>query len=153
MSWPYNPRMQAFWFGLFRFRSPLLTESILFLFLWLLRCFTSPGVALLRYVFTRELYEINRIGLLHSEILGSQRAYRSPRLIAVFHVLHRLLAPRHSSYALCSLINCSLILLRVVKARSTFRRLSIKLYLPELLTGHRLLIDDLLKDSVNLLYL
>jgi hypothetical protein len=35
-----NPR-----FGLFRFRSPLLTESILFLFLRLLRCFTSPGVA------------------------------------------------------------------------------------------------------------
>ena len=32
-------------FGLFRFRSPLLTESILFLFLRLLRCFTSPGVA------------------------------------------------------------------------------------------------------------
>ena len=33
-------------FGLFRFRSPLLTESILFLFLRLLRCFTSPGIAL-----------------------------------------------------------------------------------------------------------
>ena len=35
----------SFWFGLFRFRSPLLTESILFLFLRLLRCFTSPGIA------------------------------------------------------------------------------------------------------------
>ena len=33
------------WFGLLRFRSPLLTESILFLFLRLLRCFTSPGIA------------------------------------------------------------------------------------------------------------
>ncbi len=32
-------------FGLIRFRSPLLTESILFLFLRLLRCFTSPGIA------------------------------------------------------------------------------------------------------------
>jgi antibiotic biosynthesis monooxygenase (ABM) superfamily enzyme len=32
------------WFGLFRFRSPLLTESILFIFLRLLRCFTSPRV-------------------------------------------------------------------------------------------------------------
>ena len=30
-------------FRLFRFRSPLLTESILFIFLWVLRCFTSPG--------------------------------------------------------------------------------------------------------------
>jgi hypothetical protein len=33
-------------FGLFRFRSPLLTESILFLFLRILRCFTSPRLAL-----------------------------------------------------------------------------------------------------------
>ena len=32
-------------FGLVRFRSPLLTQSILFLFLRLLRCFTSPGIA------------------------------------------------------------------------------------------------------------
>ena len=35
-------------FGLFRFRSPLLTESILFLFLRILRCFTSPRIALPR---------------------------------------------------------------------------------------------------------
>ena len=35
-------------FGLFRFRSPLLTESILFIFLRILRCFTSPRVALSR---------------------------------------------------------------------------------------------------------
>ena len=40
-----KPRDQRPRFGLFRFRSPLLTESILFLFLWLLRCFTSPGIA------------------------------------------------------------------------------------------------------------
>ena len=33
-------------FGLFRVRSPLLTESILFLFLRILRCFTSPRLAL-----------------------------------------------------------------------------------------------------------
>ena len=33
-------------FGLFRVRSPLLTESILFIFLRILRCFTSPRVAL-----------------------------------------------------------------------------------------------------------
>jgi hypothetical protein len=35
----------SFRFGLLRFRSPLLTQSILFLFLRLLRCFTSPGIA------------------------------------------------------------------------------------------------------------
>ena len=39
-----NPRMHAFWFGLFPFRSPLLWKSnIFFLFLRLLRCFSSPG--------------------------------------------------------------------------------------------------------------
>ena len=31
-------------FGLFRFRSPLLTESLRFLFLRVLRCFSSPGL-------------------------------------------------------------------------------------------------------------
>ena len=32
------------WFGLFRFRSPLLSESLFyFLFLWVIRCFSSPG--------------------------------------------------------------------------------------------------------------
>ena len=35
-------------FGLIRFRSPLLTESLRFLFLRVLRCFSSPGLILLR---------------------------------------------------------------------------------------------------------
>jgi hypothetical protein len=39
-------RDKSRWFGLFRVRSPLLTESILFLFQWILRCFTSPRIAL-----------------------------------------------------------------------------------------------------------
>jgi hypothetical protein len=38
-------------FRLFRFRSPLLTESFHFLFLRLLRCFTSPRVASEDYEF------------------------------------------------------------------------------------------------------
>ena len=37
------------WFRLIRFRSPLLSESHRFLFLGLLRCFTSPGIATLPY--------------------------------------------------------------------------------------------------------
>ena len=41
----------------------------------------------------------------HSEIHGSKRICRSPWLIAAYHVLHRLLAPRHPSCALRSLIN------------------------------------------------
>jgi hypothetical protein len=42
-------------------------------------------------------------GLPHSEILGSQPARGSPRLIAACHVLPRLLAPRHPPDALLSL--------------------------------------------------
>ena len=39
-----NPTVHAPWFGLFPFRSPLLWKSIFFfLFLRLLRCFSSPG--------------------------------------------------------------------------------------------------------------
>ena len=36
-------RLHTDWFGLFPFRSPLLRESRLFLFLRVLRCFSSPG--------------------------------------------------------------------------------------------------------------
>ena len=91
-------------FGLFRFRSPLLTESILFLFLRLLRCFTSPGIACFSLsLFRKRRYCITNIRLPHSEISGSKRVCRSPKLIAAYHVLHRLLAPRHSSCALSSL--------------------------------------------------
>ncbi len=50
---PTTPRTSPR-FGLFRFRSPLLTESILFLFLRLLRCFTSPGMAYLPLFYSRQ---------------------------------------------------------------------------------------------------
>jgi hypothetical protein len=50
---------------------------------------------------------INTGGLPHSDMHGSKRICRSPCLIAACHVLHRLLAPRHPSCALCSLINSS----------------------------------------------
>src|SRR5437899_964589 len=42
-------------FRLFRFRSPLLTESLRFLFLGLLRCFTSPRFASPDYEFIRTI--------------------------------------------------------------------------------------------------
>ena len=47
---------------------------------------------------------ITRGGLPHSEISGSTRLCRSPKLIAACHVLLRLLAPRHSFRALGSLV-------------------------------------------------
>src|SRR5687768_7436924 len=42
-------------------------------------------------------------GFPHSEICGSQPICGSPQLIAAYHVLHRLLTPRHPPYALSSL--------------------------------------------------
>ena len=44
-------------FRLFRFRSPLLTESLRFLFLGLLRCFTSPRFASPDYEFIRSILQ------------------------------------------------------------------------------------------------
>ena len=42
-------------------------------------------------------------GFPHSEISGSKLICSSPKLIAAYHVLHRLLMPRHSPCALISL--------------------------------------------------
>ena len=42
-------------------------------------------------------------GFPHSEICGSKLICSSPQLIAACHVLHRLLMPRHSPYALVRL--------------------------------------------------
>ena len=39
-------------------------------------------------------------GFSHSEISGSKPIHSSPELIAVYYVLHRLLAPRHPPNAL-----------------------------------------------------
>src|SRR5688500_7609112 len=55
------------------------------------------------YVFSSGFSGISQRGFPHSEIPGSKRVCRSPRLIAAYRVLHRLLAPRHSPYALSSL--------------------------------------------------
>ncbi len=60
------------------------------------------------YVFSGRYSGISQSGFPHSEIPGSKPACGSPRLIAACHVLHRLLAPRHSPYALSSLTKCSL---------------------------------------------
>ena len=44
----------------------------------------------------------------HSEISGSKDVCSSPKLIAAYHVFHRLPVPRHSPCALCSLTVVSL---------------------------------------------
>ena len=80
-------------FGLFPVRSPLLGEY--FLFLWVLRCFSSPGSLLPIYRFNWEMPLVRNGRFPYSEIPGSAPVHGSPRLIAVSHVLHRHLTPRH----------------------------------------------------------
>src|SRR5690625_947436 len=68
-------------FSLIRFRSPLLTE---YLFLWVLRCFTSPRSPHTPYTFRRGYLGMTPAGFPHSDILGSRfvshlpDAYRRP---------------------------------------------------------------------------
>ena len=83
-------------FRLFRFRSPLLTESLFcFLLLRVLRWFTSPGSLPRSYGF-RAGYRVFALdGFPHSDIPGSRIASISPRLFAAGHVLLRLSSPRH----------------------------------------------------------
>ena len=67
-----------------------------FLFLRVLRCFSSPRMPPAKGGVSR----LHRDGLSHSEIRGSTAICASPRLIAAYHVLHRWQEPRHPPYAL-----------------------------------------------------
>ena len=100
-----NPRMHALWFGLFRFRSPLLTESHV--------VFSSSGyldVSVHRVPFHSLwiglwILEVFSSRFPHSDISGSMDICSSPKLFAAYHVFHRLLVPRHPPYALISITN------------------------------------------------
>ena len=74
-----------------------------FLFLRVLRWFTSPRWLPSPYEFGGGWSDMTRTGLPHSEIPGSKPACGSPRLIAACYVLRRLPAPRHPPHALSSL--------------------------------------------------
>lgn len=65
--------------------------------------FQFPKSCLLRTMYSSRDHYLLIVGLPHSEISGSQLDYSSPKLIAVSHVLLRLLMPRHSPFALSSL--------------------------------------------------
>ena len=98
-----NPGMHASRFGLFRFRSPLLTESHV--------VFSSSGyldVSVHRvpsaYLWIQyTVTEVCSAGFPHSDICGSRDICSSPQLFAAYRVFHRLLVPRHPPYALISI--------------------------------------------------
>ncbi len=98
-----NPSMHARWFRLFRFRSPLLPESM---FLSLPPGYldvsvhrVSPAWLWIHHAVT----EVCSAGFPHSDISGSKDICSSPKLFAAYHVFHRLLVPRHPPCALYSL--------------------------------------------------
>ena len=100
-----NPRMHAFWFGLFPFRSPLLWKShVVFSSSGYLDVSVHrvPDVTLWIHVTTAEVCSAR---FPHSEISGSMDICSSPKLFAAYHVFHRLLVPRHPPCALSSLTN------------------------------------------------
>ena len=100
---PYNPTEQARWFGLFRVRSPLLAESLLISVPVGTEMVHFPTLPSRTYGFSPGYPGMTPGGFPHSEISGSKLVCSSPKLIAAYHVLHRLLAPRHSPHALSSL--------------------------------------------------
>ena len=103
-----NPRcITAPGLGSFYFARHYFRNRFLFLFLWVLGCFGSPRSLLIHYfthVWITGLFF--PVEFPHSDISGSMDICSSPKLFAAYHVLHRLLVPRHSPYALSSLTYC-----------------------------------------------
>ena len=95
--WSPSPqKYYYFWFGLFRFRSPLLSESLFyFLFLRVIRWFSSPGS--LRTTIA-SLYDNTTLLVLSFLIrISADQSFicNSPQLFAACHVLLRRHVPRH----------------------------------------------------------
>ena len=77
-----------------------------FLFLRLLRCFSSPGSLCTPIQLAPVQCTVTEgcsAGFPHSDISGSMDICSSPKLFAAYHVFHRLLVPRHPPCALYSL--------------------------------------------------
>nr|AOE11741.1 hypothetical protein [uncultured bacterium] len=99
-SWSYNPRIAE---TILVWAVPISLAATIgiinyFLFLRVLRCFSSPGLLL-------SVTGLQPAGLPHSEIYGSKVMCTSPQLIAAYHVLHRLCKPRHPPFALNYFLN------------------------------------------------
>ena len=95
---PTTPTGKPAGLGSFPFARRYLGNRFFFLFLQLLRCFSS--LRLPSNTLTVLDSTSSRTGFPHSDISGSLRTYRSPKPFVVSHVLLRLLVPRHSPCAL-----------------------------------------------------
>src|ERR1044071_1336251 len=100
MSWSYNPKIAVTTLVWANPRSLATTYGITFVFF---SC-AYLDVSVQRVRPSIEVMHLQCTGLPHSEIFGSMRVCRSPKLIAAYHVLLRLQKPRHPPYALILLI-------------------------------------------------
>ncbi len=100
---PTTPISEKIGLGSSLFARRYLGNRVFFLFLRVLRCFSSPACLLCTYGFSTGYPDITPDGLPHSGIHGSMPAYGSPWHFAADRALLRLLAPRHPPYALCIL--------------------------------------------------
>ena len=100
---PQPRRTRSFGLASFPFARRYLGNRCFFLFLRVLRCFSSPRFLLITYVFSYGYLRITTGEFPHSDICGSSDICSSPQLFAACHVLRRLPVPRHPPYALLHL--------------------------------------------------
>ena len=102
-SRPYNPSEAGTSLVWALPRSLATTGGIIFYFLFLrvLRCFSSPRSPSALGGMT----DLQPAGFSHSDICGSRVVCTYPQLFAAYHVLHRLQEPRHPPYALSYLLS------------------------------------------------
>ena len=93
--------LESTWFGLFPFRSPLLWESLLISSPPGTEMFHFPGFASLSlYIQPKNTRTLLQVGSPIRKSPDHSLLDGSPKLIAAYHVLHRLLTPRHPPIAL-----------------------------------------------------
>ena len=102
-EWSATPKTKVFGLGSFPFARRYLGNRCFFLFLRVLRCFSSPRCLLYAYVFSIGSLPITVSRFPYSDICGLSDICSLPQLFAACHVLLRLPVPRHPPYALLRL--------------------------------------------------
>ena len=97
-----TPRNKSLGLGSFPFARRYLGNRCFFLFLRVLRCFSSQVPFLMLCIYIR-IHKVFLCRFPHSDIHGSKDICSSPWLFAAYHVLPRLSVPRHPPCALSSL--------------------------------------------------
>ena len=113
---PTTPTSKLVGLGCFPFAHHYLGNRNFFLFLQLLRCFSSLGWLFPVYIFNRQY-----LGLPHSDISGSLQASSSPERFVGNYVLLRLCVPRYPPLALISLTTLNIgVYLRLMHSTTSF---------------------------------